>query len=401
MQIFTDPNYNILKWRFRWIAASIVFIAIGFALFAIRGVNLGIDFAGGANVILRFQSDPPIDKLRSIVSDATIQQYGKREDNSVLLRLPQQKQEGDYAGAVVTRINKAMNGDLGSRLDMNLQGRDALAELLKSKDPDRKGSTPAAHTYYYGIAQNVITNRSELGIFTNFDQVRATPGLTKEAAFVLEQAGTLGQFNILNQESVGPQVGKELQTKAIWAIVLSTLAMGLYIGLRFDLKFGVAAIVCLVHDVAVALAFLAMMNGEFAIITIASLLMVVGYSINDTVVVYDRVRENMKKTRGKEDFQEVLNRSLNQTLSRTVLTGGSVMLVLISLILFGGEVINQFAWLLFIGTIAGTYSTLTVAPAVAIAWNNRVNRNQANRVAEARAANATVPEPKLKKRANG
>jgi preprotein translocase subunit SecF len=399
MQIFVNPNYNILKWRWHCLALSALFIIVGFALFAIRGVNLGIDFAGGANVILRFQEKVPIDQLRGIVQDATIQQYGKSEDNSVLLRLPQQAQEGDYAGQVVARINKAMNPDLGSRLDLNLQGRDAIAELLKSKDPDRKGASPAAHEYYYGVAQNVIARRSEIGIFHNFNEVKSTPGLSAEASNVLEQGAWLGKINILSQETVGPQVGRELQGKAIWAIVLATLAMGIYIALRFDLKFGVAAILCLVHDVLVGLAFLAMINGEFEIITIAALLMIVGYSINDTVVVYDRVRENMRKAKAREDFTEVLNRSLNQTLSRTVLTGGSVMLVLVSLILFGGEVINEFAWLLLIGTIAGTYSTLTLAPAVAILWDNRFNSRPARRVEAARTE--PVTEPKLKRRANG
>ncbi|HEY5611400.1 MAG TPA: protein translocase subunit SecF, partial [Thermoanaerobaculia bacterium] len=344
MQIFVNPNYDFLKWRFHAIAFSVLFIIAGFALYAKNGVNLGIDFAGGANLILKFQEKVPIDQLRTFVSDATIQQYGKPEENTVLIRLPKQEREGDYAGAVVSKLIQAMNGN-ETRLDLNLQGRDAIAELLKAKDPDNKGQNPNAHAYYYDVAQNLVSTRSELGIFRSMSEVATAPGVTKEARLVLEQNAFLGKFNIYNQESVGPQVGRELQTKAIWAIVLAVLAMGVYIALRFDLKFGVAAVLCLVHDVLVALAFLAMIRGEFEIITVAAMLMIVGYSINDTVVVYDRVRENVKKLRLKDDFETVLNRSLNQTLSRTVLTGGTVMLVLMSLILFGGEVIHEFAWL--------------------------------------------------------
>lgn len=401
MQIFVDPNYDFLKWRWKAMILSAVIILIGLVLYLTRGANVGIDFAGGANVILRFQDRVPVDQLRAIVSDATIQQYGKTEENSVLLRLPQAKGEGDYAGQVVAMLNKRLNGDIGSRLDLNFQGRASIAETLKSTDPDRKGAGEAGHNYYYGIGQRVVDRRSELGIFRSMDQVRTTPGLTPAAAAVLEQSAVLGKFNVLSQETVGPQVGSELQRKAMWAIVLSVLAMGIYIAIRFDFKFGVAAIVCLIHDVLIGLAFLMMIGGEFEIITVAAFLMIVGYSINDAVVVYDRVRENMRKAKSKDQFEAVLNRSLNQTLSRTVLTGGSVMLVLVSLILFGGEVINEFAWLLLVGTIAGTYSTLTVVPAIVVAWNRRNGPPATGRPAVAAVRNDASVEAPQRKRARG
>lgn len=398
MQIFVNPNYNFLKWRWHAIALSVVFILVGLVLFFVRGANVGIDFAGGASVILRFQDRVPVDQLRAIVADATIQEYGDRSENQVLLRLPKQKGEGDYAGQVVSLLNKRINGDAGSRLDLNFQGSASIAELLKSKDPDKKGAGDAAHAYYYDLAGKVVKRRSEIGIFRSFNDVKSTPGLSQAAAYVLEQGSVLGKFNVLSQETVGPQVGSELQRKAMWAIILSVLAMGVYIAIRFDLKFGVAAIVCLIHDVLVGLAFMMMINGEFEIITVAAFLMIVGYSINDAVVVYDRVRENMRKAKARDDFEEVLNRSLNQTLSRTVLTGGSVMLVLVSLILFGGEVINEFAWLLLIGTIAGTYSTLTVVTAVVVAWNRRVLHKEP-RTAVAAVPSGDVPVEKPRKRA--
>lgn len=370
MQIFTNTHYDFLKWRFHALAFSALFILIGGFLFWRNGVNLGIDFAGGADITLKFQDRVPIDELRNTVADSTIQQYGKPEDNSVLIRLPKQTTEGDYAGAVVTALYKKLNPDPGSRLDLNFKGRDAIAELLKSTDPDRKGS--AGHDFYYDLASRIIEKRSELGIFRTIDEVKSVEGTTPATDLVLEQNSILGKFLVLSQETVGPQVGAELQRKAILAILLATLAMGLYIGIRFDLKFGFAAVLCLVHDVLIALAFFAMIRGEFEIITVAAFLMIIGYSINDTVVVYDRVRENVKKQRSREDFEAILNRSLNQTLSRTILTGGTVILVLISLILFGGEVIHEFSWLLLIGILAGTYSTLFVVPAIVIAWNRRI-----------------------------
>jgi preprotein translocase SecF subunit len=150
--------------------------------------------------------------------------------------------------------------------------------------------------------------------------------------------------------------------------------MGLYLWIRFDLMFGASAIVCIVHDVLMSLAFLMIINGEFSLNIVAALLLIVGFSINDTVVMYDRVRENRRKLKARMNLEEQLNLAMNQTLSRTILTSGSVVLVLISLIIFGGKVIHDFAWVLLIGVIAGTYSTVTIVPAVAIAWNNLTGR---------------------------
>lgn len=372
MDLFVDSKIDFLRWRFHAIAFSVVFIAIGLALLFGRGMNLGIDFAGGANVILRFQEEPPIQDLRSIVSDATIQQYGPTEDHSVLLRLPQIQQEGDYAGQVVGNLNQRLNPEGNGKLDLNYQGRSALADLLKAEDPDNRGTSPDAMAHYEDLAQRVIARRSEIGIFTSMDQVTSVDGVSPAVAQLLGEQTFLGAFNVLNQETVGPQVGRELQQKALWAIILATLAMGAYIAVRFDFKFGVAAVLCLIHDTMFAIAFLGMIHGEFEIITVAAFLMIIGYSINDTVVIYDRVRENIRKSRAREDFAAVLNRSMNQTLSRTILTGGSVALVLLSLIFWGGEVTKEFALLLLIGTIAGTYSTLTVVPAIVLAWNRYI-----------------------------
>jgi preprotein translocase SecF subunit len=370
MQIFTDTNYDFLKWRYRATAVFLLFIAVGIGYALLRGINVGIDFSGGASVILRFQEEVPLSALRARLSDATIQQYGPAEEHSVLIRLPQQEREGDYAGQIVTELHETLNPEAASKHDLNYLGRDRLAALLRERDPDNRGTNPAAIAHYETIARNIIERRSELGIFTTMQQATGVEGVSTAVAGILNQEAFLGDFNVLSQETVGPQVGSQLQRKALLAIVLSTLAMGVYVAVRFDVRFGVAAIIGLIHDVAFTFAFLALVGAEFSLITVAAFLMVVGYSINDKVVIYDRVRENRRKLR-TQSFEVTLNQSLNQTLSRTVLTGGSVMLILISLIFFGGEVIHDFALLLLVGTIIGTLSTLTVVPAVVVAWNRR------------------------------
>jgi preprotein translocase subunit SecF len=372
MQIFVNPNYNFVRWRLLWVAVSVLFVLAGAGIYFTRGIDMGIDFSGGANIILKFRDSVPLAALRSDLPDATIQQYGKAEERSVLIRLPQLHREGDYAGSVVAGLFRKLNPEGATRHDLNYYGTDRLASLLKQNDPAMKGTGVDAQKYYNDAAERIIAKRSELGIFTSMSQV--TSNVTPAIASLLADKTYLGRFNVLSQETVGPQVGRELQQKAIWAVVLASIAMGIYIALRFDLMFGVSAVANIIHDVCVALAFLVMMRLEFSLNVVAALLTIVGYSINDTVVMYDRVRENRRKVKKPMTLGDELNLAMNQTLSRTVLTSGTVFLVLIALILFGGNVIRGFAWILMIGVISGTYSTVTIVPAVAMWWEKLTGR---------------------------
>ena len=371
MRIFDNPNYDFVKYRWHAVIFSLIIMAVGLGVFFTRGINLGIDFAGGANVILKFRGEVPVQQLRSNASlpGATIQQYGQAKDNEVLIRLPKQDKEGDYAGAVVEKLHQDLNKASAAKHDLNYHGSDLLSALLIQADPDNRGSNPAALEYYRNLSRKIIDKRSELGIFTAMNQATSVPGVTANVAKVLNEQAHLGQFNVLNQETVGPQIGGQLQQKAMWAIILSSLAMGIYIWLRFDFVFGVSAMLCIVHDVAIAMAFLLVLNLEFSLNVVAAILTIVGYSINDTVVTYDRVRENRKKIKKPMPLAEHLNLAMNQTLSRTILTSGTVFLVLIAMLAFGGEVIRGFSWILTIGVISGTYSTLYILPAVAVAWD--------------------------------
>jgi preprotein translocase subunit SecF len=292
----------------------------------------------------------------------------------VLLRLPKAKGERDYAGEVVEKLHTQMNPEAATKHDLNYLGSDRLAALLIQADPDNRGSNPAAVQYYHDLAKRVIAKRSELGIFTSMQQ--AAEGTSTGVARVLNEKTFLGRFNVLNQETVGPQVGRELQGKAFWAIVASALAMGIYIWVRFDFMFGMAAMICIVHDVLIAMAFLLFLNLEFTLNVVAAILTIVGYSINDTVVTYDRVRENRRKIKTPMSVAEHLNLAMNQTLSRTILTSGTVFLVLLAMLAFGGPVIRGFSWILTIGVVRGTYSTLFILPAVAVAWDRWASKRR-------------------------
>jgi preprotein translocase subunit SecF len=176
------------------------------------------------------------------------------------------------------------------------------------------------------------------------------------------------------RDTVGPKMGGELVMNAVYAILFSMILILIYIMFRFDLKFGVGAVVALFHDIMITLGVFSLFNIEVTIPVIAALLTIVGYSLNDTIVVYDRIRENMKTFKRKiGDFPELINRSINETLSRTIVTSGTTLLVVIVLYFFGGEVIKDFAFALICGILVGTYSSIYIASPILVEWEERKN----------------------------
>lgn len=194
-----------------------------------------------------------------------------------------------------------------------------------------------------------------------------------EQSAVESMKGALGAkfaskgYRDLRTEIVGPRVGSDLRRRGILAVLLSTVVMGIYIAFRFDMRFGLGAAVALFHDVFIVIGTLAITNTEIDLTVVAALLTVVGYSVNDTVVVSDRIRENMHRVH-KDDFGRLINRSLNETLSRTVLTGGTTFFVLLVLFFMGGGVIHGFALTLIVGLLIGTYSSIFVASPIVEIW---------------------------------
>lgn len=175
------------------------------------------------------------------------------------------------------------------------------------------------------------------------------------------------KFIVERVEMVGPKVGKDLRQKALMAIFYALLGILIYISLRFEFRFGVSAIIALCHDTIITIGAFSLFDKEFTLSVIAALLTVIGYSLNDTIVVFDRIRDNIKLKRGKKLF-DILNLSINQTLSRTLLTSGTTLVVVASIFLFGGEVIHDFAFALLVGIFIGTYSSIYVASPILLAW---------------------------------
>jgi preprotein translocase subunit SecF len=190
-------------------------------------------------------------------------------------------------------------------------------------------------------------------------------GITETLTQALETKFGKDSFEVLRVELVGPRVGKELRTRALLAVVFATLLMGAYIWFRFELRFGVGAAIALVHDVLIAAGALSLANYEIDLTVVAALLTVVGFSVHDTVIVCDRIRENMRKSR-RDSMATIINRSINETLSRTVLTTGTAILVILSLFFLGGNVMRSFAFTLLVGFIIGTYSSIYIASPIVL-----------------------------------
>jgi preprotein translocase subunit SecF len=377
MELFRDTHIDFMKYRKAWIIVSLVLVLGGlYAIFGPHKLNLGIDFAGGTQVTIGFRQTPDVDRLRRVLeregmAAPVIQRFGRAEDNQVIVKTTaRNRSEEGSRDKIVAALNREFNpGKTG--LDLNQTGADALAAFLLQTDPDRVAAQgpDAARTHYDAVADAIFKARHQIGLFKSLDGLGRIPGVSPAVATTLQQQAYLGNFNVLGTENVGPQVGGELRHQGFLAVVMSLLGMLAYIWFRFELRFGIGAVMASLHDVVVTLLFFWAIGYEFNLTTIAAFLTLIGYSMNDTVVIFDRMRENMRKSRRKP-LIEVMNDSINQTLSRTIMTSGLTFLSVLSLLILGGDVLRGFAFVMTIGIIVGTYSSIYVASPFALLWES-------------------------------
>ena len=378
MELFRNTKIDFLRVKWICIGISWALIILGFISIAARGgLRFGIDFSGGTQIVLKFSSHPDPAKLEAILKPLNlglegVQRYDDPSKDEVLIKVKQQKKEGrDIAQEVMNAVSQALSaGNAGGKIDVNVKGHDTLAGALAAADLDnvagKVGNAAAQH--YAAAGDAIVAYRSRIGLFRSPSDFTSIPGVSPAVQKWLAANTVIGPFTVLSADNVGPQVGKDLRNKAVWAVVLSTLAMLGYIWFRFDVKFGVGAIVAIIHDTLITIGLLSIFDREITLVVVAALLTLVGYSMNDTVVVYDRIRENLKSNR-RDPLAKVINDSINQTLSRTVMSSGLTFLVCVALLLLGGEVLHTFALTLVIGIIVGTYSSIYVAAPIVVIWN--------------------------------
>ena len=381
IQLFRSPNINWIG-KSRWfIALSLVLLAAGWSSIALKGgIRYGIDFRGGTLVSVRFAEKPPLAKLRAALKDrglgeSTIQEVKDLERpnaNEVVIGL-EQKGEGNVdIGAGRTAILEVLHATFGAadstKQDFNTVSASALADFLARRDV--LGLGPAASADRYTELAHSITDfrdQERSGLVTNLADVKSAPGVDDRVLASLRESFFTGQFAVRNVDIVGPKVGAQLRTQAILATLYALAGMLVYIAFRFEWVYGSAAVLAVFHDVLVTLGFFSLFNFEISLTVIAALLTLVGYSMNDTIVVFDRVRENVRLMR-RDSFEDIVNRSINQTLSRTVLTSGLTFITVLVLFLMGGDVLRSFAFALTVGIVVGTYSSIGIAVPTVVFW---------------------------------
>ena len=327
MQIFHNPSFNFVKYRWPALFLSWALIAVGLVVIWTHGVPLGVEFSGGTQVVLQFdQQRASVDQVRSALDknfpgggqNVVVQTYGADQLKSIMVRVPHTGQE---SGTELTRT---------------------AAEI--------------------------------------------------EAAV---KAANLGPFKVAGTDVVGPVVGRELTSKGTSAFLLSLFFILLYLWFRFELSFAVGATVATLHDVLITMAFLVIFRYEMSLNIIAALLTMTGYSTNDTIVIFDRVRENLRGMR-KDNIKDIVNVAVNQTLNRTIITGGTALLSVIALYFFGGEVLRGFAFTMIVGILTGTYSSVFIAAAIVTFWPH--GRGGARIAAAAPAIAAAKPSATARQR---
>ncbi|MCG6949910.1 MAG: protein translocase subunit SecF [Acidobacteria bacterium] len=391
MRIIGDTNIPFLSYRKIALTLSGLAIIAGLAYqFLGPGLNLGIDFVGGTQVMLKFHEQPELGALRESISELAvgtplIQRFDEAEKHEILIRVENPEgEEGDFTAPILEIMNDDYNRDLGNKFDLNTRGSLDLLGLLVAADPDGVGGDfEGREAYYQPMAEAVLDYRKTNGIFGSLDELANVEELSDAARAHLENVAAVGAFALLGADSVGPAVGADLQKKAMLAIGFSLVGMLIYIWIRFQLPYAVGAVVALFHDVLITLTAIAITHREINLPTVAALLTLVGYSVNDTVVVFDRVRENLRLRRG-EDLESLMNLSINQTLSRTLITSGTTLVVVLSLYIFGGDVINTFAFVLLVGILVGTYSSIFVASPAALGMNKLLTARRERKRARGR-----------------
>jgi preprotein translocase subunit SecF len=391
MELFHQPKIDWMGKKWYFIGLSLILFVAGCVSVVLRrGLAYGIDFRGGTLVYVKFSKQPNLDAIRSELKrvnlgGATIQRYGLASDHQVIIGLDVGTTVStDALDAGKRAIVGALAGQGGAgptgKVDFNNASPQTVAERLVVADPLRlayKGSDEALSGYRQ-LAQALVNFRNgppHSGLIADFQELRGVGGVTPA---VLDALGTdfyLSQYAVQNTEIVGPKVGGDLRRQAIYVTLAGLAAMLVYIWFRFELIYGVAAVIATFHDVLITLGFFSLLNREISLTVIAALLTLVGYSMNDTIVVFDRIRENVRLAK-REDSVSLVNRSINQTLSRTILTSGLTLLAVLSLYLFGGEVINGFALTLVIGVIIGTYSSIAIASPILVFFYQRAGQSR-------------------------
>ncbi len=375
MRLFKDLNIDFMSKRTTFYFVSATILLLGLLTIFIKGVTFGIDFRGGSEIALQFEKPVDIEKIRTEVDklgigNVEVKTFGG--STGILLRTELQELPKQILPKVRSKIESVIS---------------SVYPGIEKKVID-SSSTSITYSFPDPSTANVLNNRLFLA---GFNSAKVSEEATNTAVSVrlgiadlikdnLTEKFKDNSFSVLKEDRVGPKVGKELKRDAVLSILLSLVVILIYLGFRFKFTFAFGAVIALFHDVLITLGIFVILYGvipgfnlEISVSVVAAFLTLVGYSINDTVIVFDRVREQMKIHK-MLSVEENMNHALNKTMSRTIITVFTVLLTIIALLIFGGEVLRGFAFALFIGMITGTYSSVFIASAFVLEYANRAHK---------------------------
>ncbi len=380
MEIFKHTNFDFIgrRWPFIWLSLALTLVGL-ISLFT-QGPKYGIDFTGGALMDVNFKQRPPAEAIRSalhksVPGEVEVQEVNNAQGASgsqevLITTAVRDENLQTVRGDIVSALNSAFNPNSGGKLDLNLASEGELAARLRDALP--KSGVNFSDDQLRSLVTGVLEYRTaHSGMVRSLDELSAAQGMTPQILTALRAECFAGNFAVRSNEVVGPKIGSDLRQQAINVVLIALAAMLVYIAFRFEWIYGVAAVIAVFHDTIITIGLFSLFRKPIDLTVIAALLTLVGYSMNDTIVTFDRIRENLKlQMRGS--FTHIVNVSINQTLSRTILTSGLTFLTAISLFLFGGQVLNGFSFALVIGIIIGTYSSIFIASPILIFWQDLV-----------------------------
>lgn len=376
MEIFKNTNFDFLgkKWPFIW--ASLVLTVAGLGSLVVKGgPKYGIDFAGGALMYVKFDSKPPVEKIRSALSakipgEISVQEVTGSNEVMIGTELKDEKSLEANSGLMLQTLQATFGRDAGGKLDFHNNGATAISDRLRG--PLQTAGVALSDPQLQDLVKAMLGHRDtppRSGLLKSFDELNGVAGVTPQVISALKQECYLAPFTVRSKETVGPKVGAELRNKAILATLYALGGMLVYIAFRFEWIYGVAAVIAVFHDTVITVGLFSLFDKEVNLTVVAALLTLVGYSMNDTIVVFDRIRENLKVAR-RGSFEFLVNASINQTLSRTILTSGLTFLSAVALLALGGQVLHPFSFALVSGILVGTYSSVFIASPILIFWTN-------------------------------
>ena len=374
MEFFHDVNIDFLGKKWYFLAFSLLFSVAGVcSMLFWHGIPWGVEFRGGTLVEVRFSHTPDLRAIRADMDraglrDPKIQNYGVASNNEVLVDLALKETSEQALEQGKNTIIQALETNApAGKTDLNNASFLTIKNYLVDKDPLHVGADDQKYT---AQAQAIVNYREKTlsGVLSSFDQLKSSAADPATVAS-LQDGFYLSDFGVRNVSIVGPQVGGQLRQQAGLATLYSLAGMLVYLGFRFEWIYGVAAVVTVFHDTLITVGAFSLTKTDISLTVSAAILTLIGYSNNDTIVLFDSIRENIKLMR-REKLSDVVNRSINQTLSRTILTAGLTFLTVLALFLFGGEVLHGFSLALVIGILIGTYSSIAIAAPILVAYQD-------------------------------